>query len=194
VEESVAAPFEERLAAAVETFTVGEGFEPGVMVGPLISRRQRERVRSYIDEARAGGARLLAGGSEVDRPGHFIAPTVFADVRHDMRLAREEVFGPVLAVQRFSQGDEPELLRRVNGTDYGLSGSVWTKDIGRALRLAKHVDSGQVGINAHAAVSPETPFGGNKQSGWGREFGREGLESYLKTKAVSVRLGPHLSG
>jgi phenylacetaldehyde dehydrogenase len=192
VEESIAAEFEERLAAAVEMFKVGDGFEPGVMVGPLISARQLERVTTFVDEAAAAGARALAGGKAIDGPGHFIEPTVFADVRPDMRLAREEVFGPVLAVQRFHDGDEAELLGRVNGTVYGLSGSVWTRDIGRALRLAKHVDSGQVGINAHAAVSPETPFGGNKQSGWGREFGREGLDAYLKVKAISANLGPHL--
>ena len=128
-----------------------------------------------------------------DRTGYFVEPTIFTNVTPGMRLAREEVFGPVLAVQRFSGGDERELLGRVNGTTYGLSGSVWTRDISRAIRIAKHVDSGQVGINAHAAISAETPFGGNKQSGWGREFGREGLDAYLKTKAVSINLGPHLA-
>ncbi|MCR8526114.1 aldehyde dehydrogenase family protein, partial [Escherichia coli] len=104
-----------------------------------------------------------------------------------MRIAREEIFGPVLTAIRFSSEDA--LLRDVNSTEYGLSGSVWTKDIERALRIARSVDSGQVGINVHAAVSPETPFGGNRQSGWGREFGEEGMDAYLKTKAISINLG-----
>ncbi len=192
VEDSIAEEFEERLIAAATTFTLGDGFAPGTMVGPVISAKQLARVKGFIDEADSAGARRIFGGNVPDRTGHFVEPTVFADVTPDMRIAREEVFGPVLAVQRFSQSAERELLDRVNGTTYGLSGSVWTRDIGRALRLAKHVDSGQVGINAHAAVSPETPFGGNKQSGWGREFGREGLDAYLKTKAVSVNMGPQL--
>lgn len=189
VEESIAPEVEERLAAATSHYTIGDGYEDGVLLGPVISARQLERVKAFIDETRGCGARLIAGGDVPERTGHFVSPTIFADVTGDMRIAREEVFGPVLAVQRFSQDDEAELLSRVNGTVYGLSGSVWTKDIGRALRLAARVDSGQVGINAHAAISPETPFGGNKQSGWGREFGKEGLEAYLKTKAVSVNLG-----
>ena len=192
VEASIAEEFEERLIAAAKSFTIGDGFAPGTMIGPVISARQLARIKGFIDEAQDAGARLVTGGGCPERVGHFVEPTVFADVTPDMRLAQEEVFGPVLAMQRFDQGDERELLARVNGTPYGLSGSVWTRDIARALRLAKHVDSGQVGVNAHAAVSPETPFGGNKQSGWGREFGKEGLDAFLKTKAVSVNLGPHL--
>jgi phenylacetaldehyde dehydrogenase len=104
-----------------------------------------------------------------------------------MRIAREEIFGPVLTAIPFD--DEQAMLRDVNATPYGLSGSVWTNDIGRAIRVAKSIDSGQVGINVHAAISPETPFGGNRQSGWGREFGEEGLPPYLKTKAISINLG-----
>ncbi len=191
VEESIADEFSERLIAAAKTFTIGDGFEPGIMLGPLISAKQLARVKGFIDETDAAGARRVFGGGVPDRTGHFVEPTIFDGVTPDMRIAREEVFGPVLAVQRFRQGEEAELLSRVNGTVYGLSGSVWTRDISRALRLAARVDSGQVGVNAHAAVSAETPFGGNKQSGWGREFGKEGLDAYLKTKAVSVNLGPH---
>jgi phenylacetaldehyde dehydrogenase len=104
-----------------------------------------------------------------------------------MRIEQEEVFGPVLSLIRFTE--EEEVIAAANGTTYGLSGSVWTKDIQRALRVAKRIDSGQVGINIHAAISPETPFGGNKQSGWGREYGKDGLDSYLKTKAISINLG-----
>ncbi len=190
VEDSIADEFGERLVAAAATYTIGDGYEPGVMLGPLISARQLERVKSFIDDTDAEGARRVFGGNVPDRIGHFVEPTIFDRVTPDMRLAREEVFGPVLAVQRFEQGNEAELLSRVNGTVYGLSGSVWTRDLARALRLAARVDSGQVGVNTHAAISAETPFGGNKQSGWGREFGKEGIDAYLKTKAVSVNLGP----
>ncbi len=187
VEKSIADDFEERLVAAAAMFTVDDGFVPGAMIGPLISARQHARVTAFVEETKAAGARLLCGGGSPSRSGHFIAPTIFADVTPGMRIAREEVFGPVLAVQRFD--DDDDLIARVNATDYGLSGSVWSNHLSRALRLAGRVDSGQVGINAHAAVSPETPFGGNKQSGWGREFGREGLDAYLKTKAISINLG-----
>jgi phenylacetaldehyde dehydrogenase len=191
VDHAIAAEFGERLIAAAKTFTIGDGYAPGVMLGPLISSKQLARVKGFIDETDAAGATRLFGGGIPDRPGHFVEPTIFGDVTPDMRIVREEVFGPVLAVQQFDQADEAELITRVNDTVYGLSGSVWTRDIGRALRLAARVDSGQVGVNVHAAISAETPFGGNKQSGWGREFGKEGLDAYLKTKAVSVNLGPH---
>ena len=194
VDESIAEEFGARLIAAAKTFTIGDGFDPGVMLGPLISARQLDRVKGFIEETDRAGAKRLFGGGIPDRKGHFVEPTIFGDVTPDMRIAREEVFGPVLAVQHFRQEDEAELLSRVNGTVYGLSGSVWTRDISRALRLASRVDSGQVGINVHAAISAETPFGGNKQSGWGREFGKEGLDAYLKTKAISVNLGPPPNG
>lgn len=105
-----------------------------------------------------------------------------------MRIEQEEVFGPVLSVIRFS--DEDELAAAINDTSYCLSGSVWTSNVQTALRIARRIDSGQVGVNVHGAMSPETPFGGNRQSGWGRELGREGLDAYPKTKAVSFNIGP----
>ncbi|MBL0923106.1 MAG: aldehyde dehydrogenase [Sphingomonadaceae bacterium] len=191
VEESIADEFLSGLVEVSKNYVVGDGMQEGTLIGPVISGKQRERIRAFVLEAEESGATKLFEGDCPDGTGHFVAPTIFSDVAADMRIAREEVFGPVLAVQRFAQNDEAELLARVNGTHFALSGSVWTRDISRALRLAKKIDSGQVGINAHAAISPETPFGGNRQSGWGREFGREGLDAYFKTKAISMNLGPH---
>jgi phenylacetaldehyde dehydrogenase len=177
----------ERLVAHVRKLKVGDGMVPDSDLGPLISARQKQRVLSYIDIGRAEGARMVLGDEPVPELGHFVAPTIFTFCHADMRIVREEIFGPVLSVLRFS--DEAALFRDVRDTVYGLSGSVWTRDIQRALRIARQIDSGQVGVNYHAAVSPETPFGGNRQSGWGREFGREGVEAYLKTKAISINLG-----
>jgi len=179
--------FVERLAAHVRALKLGDGMVPGTDLGPLISARQKARVQTYIELGRAEGARMVLGDARVPSIGHFVAPVIFTECQADMRIVREEIFGPVLTVLRFK--DEATLVRDVRDTVYGLSGSVWTRDIQRALRVARQIDSGQVGVNFHAAVSPETPFGGNRQSGWGREFGREGVEAYLKTKAISINLG-----
>jgi phenylacetaldehyde dehydrogenase len=159
------------------------------MIGPLISAGQRRKVQGFVAAAAEDGAHVRIVGETPEGPGYFHAPTVIDRVTPSMPLAREEVFGPVLAVQTFGD-DEDALAKAVGDTVYGLSGSNWTQDLRRAHRFAQRVDSGQVGVNIHAAISPETPFGGNRQSGWGREFGREGLDSYLKTKAVSINLGP----
>lgn len=177
-----------RVAAQADSYVLGDAFDPATQLGPLISRKQRERVEAYIEAGVSEGARIANTPQAWTGKGHYVAPVVFADADMSMRIAKEEIFGPVLTVIRFS--DEEGLIRDVNATEFGLSGSVWTRDIERALRIARRIDSGQVGINVHAAVSPETPFGGNRQSGWGREFGREGLDAYLKTKAISINLGP----
>jgi phenylacetaldehyde dehydrogenase len=166
---------------------MGDTLDSDVMLGPLVSGAHKARVDGYVRAGLDEGARLEFGGAPWDGPGHFVRPTLFTGATMSMRIAREEIFGPVLTVLSFS--DETAMLADVNSTQYGLSGSVWTRDIQRALRVARRIDSGQVGINVHAAVSPETPFGGNRQSGWGREFGEEGLAPYLKTKAISMNLG-----
>ncbi|WP_336952840.1 aldehyde dehydrogenase family protein [Sphingobium aromaticivastans] len=176
-----------RVADFADGMKLGDALCSDTVLGPLISARQRQRVEDYIQIGQEQGARIANNPQSWEDRGHFVAPVVFADATADMRIAQEEIFGPVLTAIRFT--DEESLLRDVNSTEYGLSGSVWTKDIQRALRIARKVDSGQVGINIHAAVSPETPFGGNRQSGWGREFGKEGLDPYLKTKAISINLG-----
>lgn len=177
-----------RVSKGVDALRMGDPFDPATTLGPMISARQRERVETYIRTGKSEGARIANAPASHDGKGHFVAPVVFADADMSMRIAREEIFGPVLTVLRFGD-DEDRLFADVNATKYGLSGSVWTRDIQRGLRAVRRVDSGQVGINVHAAVSPETPFGGNRQSGWGREFGREGLDPYLKTKAVTMLLG-----
>ena len=190
VHEAVADAVIEGIAQTANFLKVGPGLDPSTMIGPLVSARQKARVLEHVAAAKAEGATLAHAGQVPDGPGHFVAPTVFRDVAPSMKLAREEVFGPVLGVQVFKDGDDAGLLAAINDTTYGLSGSVWTKDLTRAHRMARAIDSGQVGVNVHAALSPETPFGGNRQSGWGREFGREGIDAYLKTKAISVNLGP----
>lgn len=176
------------IAAKAAELTVGNGLDPRTVLGPVISARHKARIEDYIGIARAEGAVAHLESQALDGPGHFLGPTLFTEVKPGMRIEQEEVFGPVLSLIRFDEEDE--LVAAINGTSYGLSGSVWTQDISRALRIARQVDSGQVGINVHAAMSPETPFGGNRQSGWGRELGKEGLEPYLKTKAISIYLGP----
>ena len=191
----VAEPIYDRFVAKVVDFSaqlkLGDGFDPTTTIGPLISAAQRSRVQSFVDRAKRQGISVACGGSAVGDKGFFYSPTVCVGVEPDTELAQTEVFGPVMAAIRFDIDDEAALVRAINSTPYGLAGSVWTQNLSRAHRLAARIDSGQVGVNVHAAISPETPFGGNKQSGWGREYGSEGLDAYLKTKAVSVRIaGP----
>ena len=178
----------EGVAAFARGLKVGDGMEPDTILGPIISARHKMRIETMIAAAKAEGAVATLETPPIAGPGHFLGPVVFTGVRPGMRIEQDEVFGPALSVLRFD--DEDELIAGVNGTDFGLSGSVWSMNIQTALRVAKRIDSGQVGINVHAAMSPETPFGGNRQSGWGRELGREGLDAYLKTKAVTIALGP----
>ncbi|MYQ35587.1 aldehyde dehydrogenase family protein, partial [Streptomyces sp. SID4956] len=154
----------------------------GDRIGPLVSARQRDRVRGYIEKGVAEGARLVAGGPEAPRPqGWYVSPTVLADVTPEMTVAQEEIFGPVLCVLPYE--DEEDALRIANGTVYGLAGAVWAGDEAEAVAFARRMDTGQVDING-GRFNPLAPFGGYKQSGVGRELGVHGLTEYLQTKSL----------
>ncbi|MEU2879733.1 aldehyde dehydrogenase family protein [Streptomyces sp. NPDC007070] len=154
----------------------------GDRIGPLVNAKQLQRVRGYIDQGVAEGARLVAGGSEAPRErGYFVSPTVLADVTPGMTVAQEEIFGPVLSILRYD--DEDDALRIANGTVYGLAGAVWAGDEAEAVAFARRMDTGQVDING-GRFNPLAPFGGYKQSGVGRELGRHGLAEYLQTKSL----------
>ncbi|WP_433350181.1 aldehyde dehydrogenase [Microtetraspora malaysiensis] len=166
---------------------VGDPADPATGIGPLVARRQQERVEGYIRTGLDEGAKAVIGG--LDRPfdrGWYVAPTVFAGVTNDMRIAREEIFGPVLAVIPYD--DEADAIRIANDSDYGLSGSVWTADTEHGMDIARQVRTGTYGVNMMNTMEPSSPFGGYKASGLGRELGPEGLSAYLEYKSIA-RLG-----
>ena len=160
--------------------------EEGVMSGPLISAKQLDRVLGFIDEGKRDGAEVVTGGYRLDRKGYFVHPTVLTNVDPGMRLYQEEIFGPVVSIIPFD--DEDEAIAMANDTTYGLAGTVWTTNISRGHRLVKRLQAGSVQINCQLIFDHDVPFGGYKQSGWGHEFGKEGLEGYLKTKSVWAQL------
>ena len=169
---------------------VGDPADEATEVGPMVHPRQRERVLDYIGIGREEGAELLAGGGVPDDPalaaGTYVMPTVFTGVSNEMRIAREEIFGPVVAIIPFDT--EEEAIRLANATPYGLSGSVWSRDIGKALRTAKGLQAGVLSVNCNSSVHTEAPFGGYKMSGIGRELGMHAIEMYTETKNVFVDL------
>lgn len=177
----------EGIAEFSKTMKTGNGLDMEVMFGPLVSERQLSRVSNYVDIGRKEGADILCGGEAVGEQGFCYAPTVIGNTRNDMKISREEIFGPVLVAQKFSDTDEVVAL--ANDTEYGLSSAVWTQDITLAHQMAKRIKAGQVTINCCGGADWDVPIGGYKQSGWGRENGEDGLNNYLQTKSVFVSLG-----
>ena len=183
----------DRAAAAASTIVVGDPHDPATLVGPLVAERQRDRVERYIALAVEDGARVVAGGG---RPaglptGWYIEPTILGDVTNEMRVAREEIFGPVLCVIPYD--DDDDAVRIANDSDFGLAGGVWSADDERALGIARRLRTGSVSVNGNPAPFPFVPFGGMKQSGLGRELGPEGLLSYLEPRSIGLppSLHPH---
>ncbi len=190
VERSVHDEVVELFAAATARVKVGDPDDPATEVGTMVSFRQRETVLDYVRIGREEGARIVAGGGIPAEPayaqGAFIQPTIFENVRSEMRIAQEEIFGPVVVVIPFDT--EEEAVRLANATPFGLSGSVWTRDIGKAIRTAKAIQSGVISVNSNSSVHAEAPFGGYKMSGVGRENGMHAFESYTQIKNVYVDL------
>ena len=184
VHEAVFDVFAEIFSAAVAKLKVGNGFEAGVEVGPLINMAALEKVGSHIADALAHGATLLTGGARHALGGQFFQPTVLSQCTSDMQICRDETFGPVAPLIRFT--DEAEAIRMANDTEYGLAAYAYTRDLGRAWRLAEQLDYGMVGINAGVISTAEAAFGGVKQSGLGREGGRSGIDEYLESKYVNL--------
>jgi succinate-semialdehyde dehydrogenase/glutarate-semialdehyde dehydrogenase len=183
---AVAEEFAEKLAEKMGAMKVGRGTEDGVEVGPLIDDNQRHKVAELVDDAVGHGAKVLVGGHARDGSGYFYDPTVVTDVPDDARLLKEEIFGPVAPVKRFD--DEDEAIAAANDTEYGLVAYVYTSNLKRALRVVERLETGMVGLNQGMVSNPAAPFGGIKQSGFGREGGPEGIEEYLETKYVAVNL------
>ena len=188
VHERVAAEFAEKLAARIGELKVGRGTEPDVKVGPLIDDNQRSKVAELVEDAVSKGATVAVGGHRVDGAGYFYEPTVLTDVPDNAELLREEIFGPVAPVRGFSSEDEA--IAWANDTEYGLVAYVFTQDIDRAFRVIEKLDTGMIGFNQGMVSNAGAPFGGVKQSGFGREGGPEGLDEYLEHKYVAMNTGP----
>jgi aldehyde dehydrogenase (NAD+) len=186
VEKKIYDEFVEKSVARAKKRTVGDPFDPGTEQGPQVDQSQFDKVMGYIESGRSEGATLACGGERVGDRGYFIQPTVFADVQDHMKIAREEIFGPVMSIIPFSDVDE--VIMRANRTNYGLAAGVWTRDIKKVHAVANGVRAGTVWINCYHVLDTRAPFGGFKQSGIGRELGEYGLQQYTEVKTVIVKL------
>jgi aldehyde dehydrogenase (NAD+) len=186
VEDDVHDEFVERIQEKNKTRKVGDPFDPETEQGPQVDRDQFDKILRYVEYGKQEGAKLVTGGNRVGDKGYFVEPTLFTNVKDDMRIAREEIFGPVMSILKFSDVDE--IARRANDTSFGLAAAVWTRDIGKAHTLAKKIRAGTVWINCYDVFDAAAPFGGFKESGLGRELGEAGLAAYTELKTVTVAL------
>lgn len=175
------------IAEQARGIRVGDGFDPSSQIGPVVSSTQLERVQHYLDAGVREGGRVVTGGAQIGDTGYFVAPTVFADVAPTDTIVREEIFGPVVVAQKFS--DENEVIQAANSSAYGLAGGVWTRDVSRAHRVAGAFQSGSVWVNCYQVFDAAMPFGGYKESGWGREMGHEVLHDFTEVKTICIDLG-----
>jgi 5-carboxymethyl-2-hydroxymuconic-semialdehyde dehydrogenase len=191
VQESIAAEFVERLAARVGRLRIGHPLDPATEIGPLIHERHREKVLSYFEVARGEGARIACGGTAAEGPGggHYIAPTLFTGAHSRMRIAQEEIFGPVLTAIPFV--NERDAVAIANDVRYGLAAYLWTRDVGRALRVSERLEAGMIWVNSENVRHLPTPFGGAKASGIGRDGGDYSFDFYMETKNVALATGAH---
>ncbi len=180
VERSIYRRFLDAMAEAARARKIGEPLDPATEMGPLVSAGQRERTEKYLAAGRAEGARFVCGGERLDRPGYFLTPAILADGRPGMSVVEEEVFGPLVVVLPFDT--EEEAISLANGTLYGLSGSLWTNDLKRGLRVARAIRTGVLSVNSSSSVHLQAPFGGCKQSGLGRELGMHAMEGYTEVR------------
>jgi phenylacetaldehyde dehydrogenase len=183
--------FDKVVAAVAEEarkIKVGHALGEGTQMGPLVSKEQLERVSGYVEQGESDGATVVTGGNRIGDQGYFIEPTILTDLKPDMSVMREEIFGPVLCATRFDDDDLDRIAAEANRTTYGLAGSVWTRDLSIAHRMVRKIRAGSIGVNMHTSIDPALPFGGFKQSGWGREKGGEVLDLYTEIKSVVMAL------
>jgi succinate-semialdehyde dehydrogenase/glutarate-semialdehyde dehydrogenase len=184
VQRGIAKAFSDKLAERMGSMIVGVGYDKSAQCGPLINTKAVDRITGLVEDAKARGATVLAGGKPLDRSGYFYAPTVLADVSPDSEIAAEEIFGPIAAITTFD--DEDAVIELANGTEYGLISYVYTRDLARGLRVSERMDSGMVGLNRGIVSDPAAPFGGTKQSGLGREGAHHGILEFCETKYIAV--------
>jgi phenylacetaldehyde dehydrogenase len=186
VEKSVFDQAVEGVAEEAKKIKIGPGLDPNTGMGPLVSDEQQQRVLSYLESGFSEGAKAIVGGGRAGEKGYFVEPTVLVDTKPDMKVMKEEIFGPVVCAVPFQ--DLEDVISAANDGIYGLAAAVWTKDISKAHRLATELRAGSVWINCYNVFDAALPFGGYKQSGWGREMGHDALELYTEVKAVCARL------
>ncbi len=178
----------EGVSAMARALKVGPGLTPDTQMGPLVSQGQLDRVTGYIDSGRTEGAQVLVGGERQGSEGYFLKPTVLAQTDRSMRVMREEIFGPVVCAMPFEESDLDRIAKVANDTTYGLSAYIWSRDVSLVHQLARRIKAGTIQVNGGVGLDPAVPFGGYKQSGWGRERGREGIESMTEIKAIGISL------